>query len=233
MSNSSRIIELIGPPGSGKTTLTKIFQQRNTDLEITIFPYFREVSQIPFFAKSLISFSPTLLHFFKNDRGQTLTWRDIALMTILNNWNDVLVERSLRSGKTIILEEGAICLLAKLSAFGSEVLKNEVSAGWWKEVYQKWAQTIALVIQLDTPISTLLKRIRSREAQYEIGTMSNEQATEYLTRIQESQENVLSHLVAESNSPRLYRCSTVERSPEQIYTELAEVLYSVSEKQLI
>ena len=233
MSTPARIIELVGPPGSGKTTLTKIFEQRNTDLEVTIFPYFREASQIPFFAKSLVSFSPTLLHLYKNSRGQTLTKREIALMTILNKWNDVLVERSLRRGKTIVLEEGAICLLAKLSAFGSEVLKNEVSARWWRDMYQKWAQTIALVIQLDAPIPNLLKRIRSRESQYEIGTMSDEQAIEYLTRIQKSQEIVLSHLVTESDSLRLYRCSTVERSPEQIYTEVAGLLNSVSQKQFI
>jgi thymidylate kinase len=233
MSKSSRIIELVGPPGSGKTTLTKMFQQRNADLDITIFPYFREVSQIPFFAKSLVSFSPTLLHFYKNGGSQRITKRDIALMTILNKWNEVLVHQSAKYGKTIVLEEGAICLLAKLSAFGSELLKSEVSAVWWKDMYRKWARTINLVVQLDTPIPNLLKRIRARESQYEIETMSDAKAIEYLTCIQESQEKVLSHLAAESNGPGLYRFSTLECSPEQIYTDIVKVLYPTSDKYLI
>ena len=225
MSKSSRIIELVGPPGSGKTTLTKLFQQQNADLEITIFPYFRETSQIPFFAKSLVSFSPTLFHFYRNGGSQRIAKRDIALMTILNKWNEVLVRRSAKYGKTIVLEEGAICLLAKLSAFGSELLKSEVSAGWWKNMYQKWAQTINLVVELETPVANLLNRIRARELQYEIETMSDEKAIEYLTRIQEAQENILSHLVAESNGPQLFRFSTLECSPEQIYTDIVKVLY--------
>ena len=225
MSKPSRIIELVGPPGSGKTTLTGIFQQRNSDLEITIFPYFREISQIPFFAKSLISFSPALLHFYKNGRRQRISKRDIALMTILNKWNEVLVQRSSVYGKTVVLEEGAICLLAKLSAFGSELLRSEVSAGWWKDIYRKWAQTITLIIQFEAPIPVLLNRIRSRELQYEIGTMSDEKATEYLTRIQESQEHVVSHLMGEPNGPKLYRFPTLDCSPEQIYTEIVKVLY--------
>src|ERR1044071_7415802 len=116
MSKLSRIIEFVGPPGSGKTTLTKILQQRNPDLEVTIFPYFRQASQIPFFVKSLVSFSPTLLHFYKNGAGKKISKRDVALMTILNKWDEVLIHESVKKARTIVLEEGAICLLAKLSA---------------------------------------------------------------------------------------------------------------------
>ena len=222
MSKPSRIIEVVGPPGSGKSTLTRIFRQKNTDLNVTIFPYFREISQIPFFAGSLMSFSPTLWWLYKKGKGKRITKHDIALMTILNSWNKVLVRQSAKYRKTIILEEGAICLLAKLDAFGSDILKSEASTEWWNETYQKWARTITLIIQLDTPIPILLKRIRSRELQYEIGSMTDQKATEYLSHIQSSQEKILSRLTAESNGPRIYRFSTLEGSPEQIYAAIAK-----------
>jgi hypothetical protein len=147
-------------------------------------------------------------------------------MTILNKWDEVLIHESVKKARTIVLEEGAICLLAKLSASGSEILRSDVSAGWWTEIYRKWARTLKLVVQFDTPAPVLLKRIRSRELQYEIGTMSDQRATAYLTHIQESQNRVLSNLVALSNGPKLHRFSTLEGSPEQIYADIVNILYS-------
>lgn len=224
MPNTARVIELVGPPGSGKTTLTKLFQQHNPKLEVTIFPNFREVSQLPFFASSLISFSPALISFYKNGNGKKIARRDIALMTILNKWDETLIRQSIRSGKTIILEEGAICLLAKLSAFGSAFLRSDGSSEWWKTIYEKWARTLHVVIQLETPIPALLKRIRSRELQYEIGSMSDEQALRYLTQIQEAQNETVKHVTTNSQGPKLYRFPTAECSPEQIYRDVMQVL---------
>lgn len=224
MPNTARVVELVGPPGSGKTTLTKFFQQHNPNLEVTIFPYFREISQLPFFAKSLLSFAPTLFSFYKNGNGKKIARRDIALMTILNQWDETLIRQSVRSGKTIILEEGAICLLAKLSAFGSDFLRSQVSAEWWQTIYEKWARTIHVIIQLETPIPALLKRIRSRDLQYEIGSMSDDQALNYLTQIQEAQLQTVEHLMVNSDCPKLYRFPTAECSPEQIYRDVMQVL---------
>jgi adenylate kinase family enzyme len=220
MKRKPLIVELVGPPGAGKTSLAAVLLKRNSKIRVDLPPDFRRIRHIPFFARSLLLLLPTLLHLYHNREGEWLTPRDMALMTIVREWPRVL-ERPVSVNKTIVvLEEGAICLLAKLHGFGSSLLRSESAQEWWIHMYQEWAETLDVVIQLDTPISTLVERIRSRKQQYEFQEMSDEEAFKYLTLIQIAQEHVLSALTAGARSPKLLVFNTVEKSSEQICEEV-------------
>jgi hypothetical protein len=124
------------------------------------------------------------------------------------------------NGAIVVLEEGAVCLLAKLYGYGAGPLRSENAREWWNHMYKEWAKTLDVVIRLDAPLTTLLERIRARGVQYEFKEMSDEEAFKYLALIQIAQEHVLSALTAEVRGPKILCFNTVEKSSEQICDEM-------------
>jgi broad-specificity NMP kinase len=222
-----RIIELVGPPGSGKTTVTEILKTKNHGVRVEIFPFINNRKDLPFFAFNLIRLMPDIFRLFINKKEkQFLTKRDIALMTILTGWNLTLKKMASSNDQVIILEEGAICLLAKLYGFGAKILHEPCADKWWHKTYKKWAHTLDNVIVLDTPNAALLNRIRSRELQYEMKEMSDEEACKYLARIHEAEKFATSGLTDETDGPAVFHLDTLNKSPNQIADEIKSILCS-------
>lgn len=162
---------------------------------------------------------PTLLNLEIGRDDRRLTSRDIALMAILSGWHRVLRQQAHSNCATILLDEGAICLLARLHEFGSVTARSLGAERWWADIYEQWAQTLDVVIWLDTPVPVLLERIRKREKQYEIAAMSDEGALAYLSRIRLAQQYALDRLVAKTQRLTVVHINTTEKMPQLICDE--------------
>lgn len=141
-------------------------------------------------------------------------------MTILSGWHRVLRRQSQTSSRTILLDEGPVCLLARLHSFDFDPARNRTSRTWWNNIYKQWAETIDVIIWLDTPVPVLLSRIRNRAMQYEVGTMSDEEALRHLSRIRLSQEHALHALSATTPCSTVIRFSTTDMPPQHICDEI-------------
>lgn len=224
MNTHSRIVELAGPPGSGKSTLANALHKRAGEVVIAKYPYFRRISWFRFFARNLLMLMPTLLSLEIGRDDRRLTFRDIALMTILSGWYRVLKRQAHSNRATILLDEGAICLLARLHEFGSVPAWRLGAETWWSDMYEQWAQTLDVVIWLDTPVPILLERIRNREKQYEIGVMSDEDALRHLSRIRSAEEFIVDGLVARVQYSTIIHIKTTEKTPQLICDEVMTAL---------
>jgi AAA domain len=215
MKNGPPIIELTGPPGAGKSTLAEFLLRQDGDMRVQTFPDFRRLRDDPFFVRNAMGLVPTLLRLYRNRTDGWLTSRDIALMTILQGWHRELERLAVCSGKTVILEEGAICLLAKLHGFGAEPVRSDNARRWWDETYRRWAETLDLIIVLEASPPTLLQRVRKRGLAYEIDEMTDEEAVGYLAHIGAAQGQVLSALAAMPGGPQILRFNTEDHSLDQ------------------
>jgi ABC-type cobalamin/Fe3+-siderophores transport system ATPase subunit len=210
------IIELLGAPGSGKTTLLRTMLKQNHTLRGEIFPYFRNVRHVPFFLMSILIFFPSLAVFIRSGDHANLTRRDIALMAILTGWPIYLKRRRPQPCTAVVLEEGALCLLAKLHAFGFHAITGQRAMVWWNKMHKQWAETLDMVIHLDTSAPELAQRVRSRRLLHEIDTMTDEKAASYLDRIRGAQATVLSDLLLQARHPYLVHFDTAAASPAEI-----------------
>jgi hypothetical protein len=219
MTDAARIVELVGPPGSGKTTLARLLRERSDRVLIAETPYFRRVRSVPFFATNLLLSLPTLLELQARSNSGGFGSRDIALMVILRGWPRDLRRRS-QDGTTVVLEEGCVSYLAKLRRSGSDASSSESARRWRQSTYELWAETLDAMVQLETPIPILLGRIRARDMQYEVGDMPDEHALDYLASIRAAQDDVVAGLVARTRRSKLFCLDTVDRSPEQLCDEV-------------
>lgn len=225
MNEPPRIIELVGPPGSGKSTLARALDECARYVIIADNPDFRRIGYVPFFVKNVLMVLPMALRFLSRNSGRGITSRDIALMAILGGWHEVLSRQVQEPDTTVVLDEGAICLLARLQRFSADPANSPGIEKWWSDIYEQWAGTLDVIIQLHTPVPELLKRIRNRKEQYEVKAMSDEDALQYLSSIQVSQDHVLDALVTRTQrSSIVLSFDTVEKTPQQLCNEVLSAL---------
>src|SRR5688500_18651010 len=154
------IMELIGPAGAGKTTLSRVLSQRDEDIVIGPDIELRKVSHIPVFIRSISSSVPLFLYQRKSNRQPT--WTELKDIAYLKGWPDLLRRRSSNTGKVILLDQGPVFRMATLHEFGPESLRSEASKTWWLHLYEQWASTLDILIWLDTSDSILMERINTR-----------------------------------------------------------------------
>jgi hypothetical protein len=216
MTEPVRIVELVGPPGSGKTSLAEALLESIDSAHVESFPYFRDLRQLPFFVTNLVRLMPTLTAAMLGNGAGSVTKKDIVLMVILSGWSKGLKHAVSSNTKVIILEEGAICLLAKLYGFGSDTIQNQSFNSWWNKTYRDWANTLDLIVVLNAPTPTLIQRIRAREEQFEFHGMSDRDASCYLDKIQKTQESMIAALKATPTNPQILSFDTIEMQTHQI-----------------
>jgi shikimate kinase len=209
------VVELVGPAGAGKTTLAQALKQRSKRILIGTAPQIRRVGHIPFFARNSLLLVPTLFHLHYKNNGRWLTPREIAWMVILKGWHRVLGRQASKNGTIVVLDHGPVAMLASLRFFGPENLKSQSAKKWWDSTYKQWADTLDMVIWLDTSDATLVERIRARDVWHRVKVKSDSEAFEFLARWRPVYEQVISELTVDSHGPKVFHLDTGQESLDE------------------
>jgi deoxyadenosine/deoxycytidine kinase len=214
----SRIVEIVGPAGAGKTTLCNALSQGSDTIHLGKFPDVRKISDAPFFIWNGLQIFPYLFN-LPWRKGRKLTRREFAFLSILNGWPDVF-QKELKNNKTIILDQGPVYLLAELYESGPEFLKRQEAEKMWRDLYSRWADTLDMIIWLDAADTDLMKRIRNRDKEHVVKNESVETTFEFLAAYRKAYERIISNLSANHNHLKILRFDTSQKSSQEIVSQL-------------
>ncbi len=201
--------EIIGPAGAGKTTLTGLLRNKhNVRVGLSIW-------KLPLWllAISAISSLPDLFTFCS--RREHLDWDDIKLVIQHNALLRLISREGTKGYRAVLLDEGNVFALAKLRAFGSDLM--EMPAGTsMQNLVNKAAPALDAVIWLDAADTVLAQRIRERNKEHRMKDKSDAEIGRHLSLYRSSFEGVVNDLQKRGCSFQVFRFSTDQQPLEQI-----------------
>lgn len=214
---SPLIVELVGPAGAGKSTLSRVLSQRYKNMVIGPDIQLRKMQHIPIFVRNIPFMMP--MYFHRGSWNRRFTWGELKYVTYLKGWPSLLKQEAANTGKVVLLDHGPIFRLATLLEFGPEQLRDPDFETWWNLLYWQWASTLDLIVWLDTSDTILINRIKRRNQQHDIKGKSISEAQTFLMRYRMSYLRTLEKMTA-YKEPTLLHFDTSEASVEQIADEI-------------
>jgi shikimate kinase len=220
------IMELVGPAGAGKTTLSRTLSHRNTRIQIGSEIELRKPKYIPFFLSNFIALLPILLRRFRH--GRWFTWDEIKALVYLKGWSGVLLREAANDDATVLLDHGPVFKLATLYEFGPQNLKANGFETWWNTMFSHWASTLDIIVWLDAPDAILERRINSRNQRHSVKGKTEVEVERFLARYRSSYQQVLAKLQS-YGGPRLLQFDTSRTSIDQVAEEILSAIRAASQ----
>jgi len=211
MERQPLVVEIVGPAGTGKTTLLRALSQYNKNIQAVF--HLRRIKYIPFYAGNALLLLPVFLRQWNEGRG--FTWREINWMIRLKASHHILKRRALGDGPIIILDQGPVYTLTRLSEHRPERAKGHCFDNWCKSMLQEWAATLDMVIWLDAPDKVLMERIHTRDKWHLVKDNSEQEAYKFLANSRTLIEQAIAKL-ATKGGLNVMRFDTDRASLDQI-----------------
>ncbi len=215
MSQRPLVIELAGPAGAGKSTLTQALLRRHETIRLA--PSVRSRRHILFLLASILRLLPPFLWLYRTYR--LFPWVETREIVLLDTLYRLIGRATTNKCKSLILDQGPVFSLAYLQAFGHGGIKGPYFQPWWETAFHQWARTLHVIIWLDAPDSTLAQRIRARDSPHRVKGCTDEEIYEFLARYRRAYAEIISTLTAHGG-PKVFQFDTGRQSPDQLVDQI-------------
>ncbi|HEX2248805.1 MAG TPA: hypothetical protein VHH32_00570 [Gemmatimonadales bacterium] len=211
-----RLVELAGPAGVGKSSVSRVLRRRYAAAQGTIWglPVF------PLLGNG-VRLVPTLFPLWLHSRSPL--WDESRHMVRLTTLQGTLSRARANGSSALIFDEGPVFALAWLRGFGHESMRSAAAEPWWQDTLRQWAVTVDAVVVLDAPDAMLARRIKTRPEWHEIKNASDQQISIWIGRFRTALSWVLASLTVHGG-PTIHRIRTDGGPPEYIAEQVIAAL---------
>ena len=213
------IVELVGPAGAGKTALLRVISARDPSIQSGL--RIDRLKFLPLILWHSLVLAPTAVELFaQNPRWW---WPGIRQLVRLRTFHPVLAHEAGVASGAIVLDEGPLFSLARLTVFQNADGGHGRLAREWRAELTRWAEELDVVVWLDAPDTVLSGRIRNRRVPHMVKNGTEREVTEFLSRYRSAYRNVLEHLRA-AGRVRIVEIQTNEHTTDRIADDILVAL---------
>jgi deoxyadenosine/deoxycytidine kinase len=212
------VAEIVGPAAVGKSTLSTLLSQRDRTLRAGLSVWHMPRRMVLLNLRFAL---PVLLDFYRVVGW--LSWEEFKQISRLIIFHRLVKQKWVKDYRTVILDEGAVFALAKLSAFGREDIKSRFTDKWSHLLLEQWARTLNTIIWLDAPDSILTHRIRARSKAHQVKEKTDLEISEFLATYRHSYHKIISDLTTYCDL-KVIKFNTAELAQERLVEEVFAAL---------
>jgi deoxyadenosine/deoxycytidine kinase len=181
---TSRIVEIVGPPGAGKSSLLSALAESRPGLRPI--HEWRQLRFLPSFATSAVGLLPFVVAQWA--ARQPLSRRDMERMLRLQASRRIT--QRMRE-QVVVLDQGPIYTLGTLHLSESRPTDYDRFEIWWDQMAQHWASVLDTVVILEARDDILLRRIKERSKPHRLKSGTYVHGAEWLAILREALERTV------------------------------------------
>jgi broad-specificity NMP kinase len=212
-------VEILGPPGSGKTAVYEALQDSGSDI-VPVSIYWRKPENLSVGVRSAFSIAPIL---FDRASNSTLSVNHVVWMIRLQAALPIFHRQLVTPPSIVTFDQGPVFTMVRLQPMALLAADGSRLRRWWELKLDDWARTLDLLVLLDAPNEVLTERIRKRSKSHVAKTQSDERVGELLMNERTGYEAVAEAL-NQRRVMQVLRLDTSARSVDEITSEVVTAL---------
>ena len=156
VSNRPQILELLGAPGTGKTTLKA---ELCTDPSVAPVSIYWSLRALPGYLRSALSLAPMTL---RQGIEKPFPEKGYRFVIRLQAALGVMARAAKPGVSVLVLDQGPVYTMVRLREAVPDVVRTAPFNRWWRHTVESWAQALDAIVVLDAGDDVLLSRIGSR-----------------------------------------------------------------------
>ncbi len=211
MARSRFVVELAGPAGSGKTTVTQLLNARPHVVSASIWRLPK-----PLYAASAVRALPAIGALVGASRW--IPWEEteqLIRLEALDGYLSGLLEAG-NGHRVVVLDEGPVFALAWFRVLGHACFRDGRCDGWWRRVLAHWAARLDAIVVLDGADPLLAARMRSRAKPHPLKQSSDQTLYEFAADYRRAFEWVIAGMTSGEHAPKIITLESNGTPPAEL-----------------